>query len=248
MEIKAEFKTSDTLREVLVRYPRSWRIFEEWGIDYYCKGGSTLSESFQGTNHSIVELEEAIRNLRNGLPAREDEPEWYTEPLFKLTRHIIDTHHRYLRLNLPKILELANKVAATHQESHPETVTVLKLLNRFKDILEPHMDKEEEKLFPLVAELERMAELGKMANSQAGQSFEKSKPLVLEAHQHNSEILLDIRKITHDFTLPRGACNSFRKLWNKLKDLERDTHHHLHLENNFLLFRAEKFGKRAAIS
>lgn len=248
LETRTEFKPGDTLREVLVRYPRSWRIFEDWDVDYYCNGGSTLGEGLRGTRHSIAELEEAIRTLRSGLPAREDEPEWYAEPLFKLTRHIIDTHHHYLRSNLPKISELARKVAAAHRESHPETAAVWGLLNRLQGIVGPHLDQEEEKLFPLVAELERMAERGKKADPEAARSFGKSMPLFLEAHRENSGILLEIRKITGGFTLPRGACNSFQKLWDKLRDLERDTHHHLHLENNFLLFRAEKFRETAAIS
>jgi regulator of cell morphogenesis and NO signaling len=34
--------------------------------------------------------------------------------------------------------------------------------------------------------------------------------------------------------LPKGACSTWGTLYNALKDLEEDTHLHIHKENNIL--------------
>lgn len=38
---------------------------------------------------------------------------------------------------------------------------------------------------------------------------------------------------TDNYNLPEDACTSYRLLFNKLKDFEKDLHQHVHLENNF---------------
>ncbi|MBL7780056.1 MAG: hemerythrin domain-containing protein, partial [Saprospiraceae bacterium] len=41
-----------------------------------------------------------------------------------------------------------------------------------------------------------------------------------------------------DFTPPAEACTSYRVLFAKLEEFERDLHRHVHLENNILFPRA----------
>jgi regulator of cell morphogenesis and NO signaling len=41
-----------------------------------------------------------------------------------------------------------------------------------------------------------------------------------------------------DYTPPPDACNSYRALLDRLETLERDTHRHVHDENNVLFPRA----------
>jgi regulator of cell morphogenesis and NO signaling len=59
-------------------------------------------------------------------------------------------------------------------------------------------------------------------------------------HEHDSagDALARMRQITSGYTLPAGACNTFRALWFELEELERDLHQHIHLENNILFPRA----------
>lgn len=37
---------------------------------------------------------------------------------------------------------------------------------------------------------------------------------------------------TDNYNLPEDSCTSYRLLFNKLKDFEKDLHQHVHLENN----------------
>jgi regulator of cell morphogenesis and NO signaling len=57
-------------------------------------------------------------------------------------------------------------------------------------------------------------------------------------HKEVAAALTQVHRLTDDFTLPTDACNSFRALYDGLKDLEADLREHIHLENNILFARA----------
>ncbi|MDA1570454.1 hemerythrin domain-containing protein, partial [Bacillus cereus] len=51
-------------------------------------------------------------------------------------------------------------------------------------------------------------------------------------------IIKELRKVTHDFTPPEGACGTYRLVYNRLEALESDLFEHIHVENNILFPRA----------
>ena len=51
-------------------------------------------------------------------------------------------------------------------------------------------------------------------------------------------MLRRIRELSSNFSVPDGACLSYRSLYEALEGLERDLHQHIHLENNLLFPRA----------
>jgi len=57
-------------------------------------------------------------------------------------------------------------------------------------------------------------------------------------HEAAGEILAELSATTNQYTAPEGACNSFRFLYQKLKELDEDLHQHIHLENNILFPKA----------
>lgn len=232
-----------TLREILAIEPRTSRIFEVWNVDYYCGGNQTLAETCARSGFALEELQTSVNRLRDNSVDFNEELEWYTATLTELTDHIIRNHHAYLRSKLPELLDLAKKVAEVHMEDHPETSELLRVLAALKDVLEPHLAKEEEKLFPMLCGLEKLAK--RQCDGQPDvPPLSKTLPLVLAAHNHNGGLLNQIRKITNDFRPPEDACYSFQRLLKGLQNLEKDMHRHLHLENNILFPRAEEYEER----
>src|SRR5262249_40012702 len=59
-----------------------------------------------------------------------------------------------------------------------------------------------------------------------------------QEHQSAGDALEQMRTITHGFTPPADACNTYRVLLGGLARLEADMHQHLHKENNMLFPRA----------
>ena len=59
-------------------------------------------------------------------------------------------------------------------------------------------------------------------------------------HEHEAAgaALRRLRELTDDYSVPEGACNTWRALWHGLAALEEDLHQHIHLENNILFPRS----------
>ena len=83
------------------------------------------------------------------------------------------------------------------------------------------MLKEEQVLFPM---LTRMG-----ANTVGG-------PIAMMRfeHEQHGNALAQLEALTHNFTLPEGACNTWTALYLGLATLRHDLMEHIHLENNFL--------------
>lgn len=140
-----------------------------------------------------------------------------------LADYIVNVHHRYIRESAPVIETLVFKVAGVHGQQHPELVLLAKEVDGFlKEMLE-HLDKEEGDLFPAI---------------KSGAPLSESIALMEDEHSSAGLQLRRFRQLTRDYTLPEDACNSYRLLFEKLKEFESDLFQHVHLENNILFPKA----------
>lgn len=213
------------------------RVFEKHGIDYCCGGKRPLDEVCSAKG---LDVETVLRDLDAAeqacIPSQRD---WNEVPLWELMDHIVSTHHAYLRTELPLIERAIAKVLDAHHQRHGALLApIANVFEALKLELEMHIQKEEVVLFPAVAQAERAAEAGRSWTPPRFGSF--GHPIKLMEHEHDSagHALAEIRRLTSDFTLPEGACNTFRALYAALAELERDLHLHIHLENNILFPRA----------
>jgi regulator of cell morphogenesis and NO signaling len=156
------------------------------------------------------------------------EERWGDAPLPDLVAHILLTYHQPLKEELPRLEAMARKVLQVHRDKEPEMLTeLLSVYLGIKADLEPHMEKEEQILFPMI---------------QRGQGFLADGPVAVmrEEHEVVGSALKRLREITNDYEVPPRACNTWRALWHGLAALEESLHEHIHLENNVLFPRALK--------
>jgi regulator of cell morphogenesis and NO signaling len=138
---------------------------------------------------------------------------------------------------------MAEKVARVHGGSHPELISVAELFQRIAQDLNLHMSKEERILFPFIKELVKARETGsEMVRHLVGEIINPIRVMEMD-HEQLGEDLELIRKLTSDFTLPAGACNSYTILFKKLEEFENDMQTHVHLENNILFPKALQLEK-----
>jgi regulator of cell morphogenesis and NO signaling len=229
---------TETIGDIAARRMAAVRVFEEHGIDYCCGGGRPLDEVCREKGISPVDLLAEVSATERSRP--ESGTDWLTAPLSDLTAHIVATHHQYLRRELPALAVRLAAVIDVHGQRHGDLLIPLaKAFADLKSELEPHMHKEETVLFPFVEWAERSMQGGRRWTTPPFGGFFAS-PIRTMEQEHDSagRALLEIRRITGDFTLPLGACNTFRSLYDGLAKLERDLHVHIHLENNVLFPRA----------
>ncbi|MCK6439893.1 MAG: iron-sulfur cluster repair di-iron protein [Planctomycetes bacterium] len=213
--------------------PSRARVFERYGIDYCCGGKLSLAEACAKKNIRADELLGALRKAdATSEPAQRD---WNQAPLHQLLDHILATHHVYLHEELPRLARIVDKVARVHGENHPELLRVREIYVSMAGELNLHMQKEEHILFPLIRQLETATSAPRFHCG----TVENPINVMLMEHDSTGEALAAIRKATKDYAPPPDACNTYRAMLDGLAQLERDTHQHIHLENNVLFPRAQ---------
>ncbi|MBI1752195.1 MAG: iron-sulfur cluster repair di-iron protein [Acidobacteria bacterium] len=215
---------------VLAR-PETMRYLEGQGVDYCCGGHRSLREACEVAGRSPEEVLAGLAALGAGGAALARN--WTEASLTELMAHIEATHHAYLRVELPRLDKLLEKVLNAHSGNHPELDEVFDLFQALSMDLMPHLLKEEQILFPFI----RSMEAG--APAQACFGTVQSPIRVMESeHEAVGGLLVKLRAITDGYAVPADGCATFRALYEGFKELEADLHLHIFLENQVLHPRA----------
>lgn len=218
-----------TVGELVAERPGRSRIFQSFKIDFCCQGARTVREACANKGVALDAVIEQIEaELADKTPVGKNPAEL---PLPELVAHIVETHHEFLRRELPRLYAMSQRVAQVHGGHTPSLVEVFKVFNGLSEELTDHMMKEEQVLFPAITALSR---------GQAGPS-NLDAPVACMMHEHEDAgaALERLRELSHGFQPPPEACNTYRALFAGLADLEEDLHRHIHLENA-VLFPAAK--------
>ena len=225
-----------TVREIALENPAAIRVFEKFGIDYCCGGRKPLAEACEERALEPAAVLAAIE--ATAVPAAASGPDWTTAGLGTLCRHIVETHHAYVRAEIPRLQLFAEKVLSRHGDTHPELARIRELTDAISEDMTQHMGKEEVVLFPYITKLERnIATCGPPSLGCFG-TVKNPVRMMMAEHDAAGAIMAEIRELSHDYTAPQGACPTYRGIYQSLVDFERDLHQHVHLENNILFPRA----------
>jgi len=104
----------------------------------------------------------------------------------------------------------------------------------FNAAMTTHTGEEEAVVFPKIRQLETTN------GDKAGAAAElKAVFAKLESEHENAGAALErFKELTDDYTPPEWACNTFRALYDGLRQLEKNMHQHVHKENNVLFVKA----------
>jgi regulator of cell morphogenesis and NO signaling len=212
-----------SLGDIVADNPAAARALDAHGLDYCCHGRDTLGSACAeaGIDPATVEGELAELPVADGGKIRDLDPP-------ALADAIVETHHVYLKSELPIVDELSAMVVRAHGERHPELAEVRRLVVDLREDLEPHLMKEERVLFPAIHALwngRTDFPFGSIAAPIRMMRFE---------HDQAGDLLARLREVTHDYTVPEDGCASYRALYERLEAIEYDTHIHIHKENHVL--------------
>jgi len=223
---------------LVVERPERARVLERWRIDYCCGGKQSLQEACRALG---VDMEAVVNDLlASDAQSPAEEISWADLSLTELAEHIVETHHAYLRAELPRLTELAETVVQAHGSRHPELRQVQGLYEGLRQELEAHMYKEEMVLFPLCKELETARTL---PGFHCGSVNNPIRVMEME-HDRAGSALARIQELTGNYTTPEDGCNTYRVFMVSLAGLEADLHLHIHKENNILFPKALKIEAR----
>jgi len=228
--------TTQTVREIALDQPASIRVFEQFGIDYCCGGRKPLAEACTANNLEVDAVLAALEAAAQ-TPAIETE-DWTKASLEVLSAHIVAKHHAYVKSELPRLAVLAQKVVRRHGDTQAELPQIQAKLALLDEELSQHLAKEEAVLFPYVTKLERALATG--STLPRGCFGTVANPIATMTTEHDAAgtLLAAIRRLSHQFTTPVGACPTYHAFYDALREFEQDLHRHIHLENNILFPRA----------
>lgn len=228
--------TRRTLGELVEDRASNARVLDRMRLDYCCHGDESLDHACASAG---IDPDDVIAALAAAEPAEDDHQCSAMSPE-ALIAHLLGTHHAYLHEALPELEQLAEKVWTVHGPRHPELERVHALVLEIAADLEPHMLKEERVLFPAIMQL---------ANGPATFPFGSIRnPIAMMGieHERAGQLLADLRAVTNDYTVPDDGCASYRLLYERLAELEHDTHVHVFEENQLLFPRV--LAREAGIS
>ena len=138
-----------TVRELALENTTATRVFEKLGIDYCCGGNKSLEEACRASNLSMDQVIDSLEMAEQAAHAAQKDRNWQNEPLADLIAHIKNTHHKYTREEMARLVPLLDKVCSVHGKNHPELQQVRASFQGLVQELTTHMMKEERVLLPL---------------------------------------------------------------------------------------------------
>lgn len=226
---------SKTLAQIVTGNHRTALVFEKYRLDFCCKGKRSLEQACAEQNISVDELLKELEGVTGGNDR--------SFPMDKLTLsqladHIVDTHHVYVKRELPQLYAYAERVAFKHGDRHPELIPIFDSVVALREEMTMHMHKEEVILFPRIKELEKSA--GQDRGQVAVDTGYLQAPINMmeEEHDHAGALMSRIRELSSNYTPPHDACTTYRLLFAALQAFEADLHQHVHLENHILFPKA----------
>jgi regulator of cell morphogenesis and NO signaling len=157
-----------------------------------------------------------------------------TCPLAELTQHIRDTHHAYLRRELPQIWELLREAAAAPGACVGAARSVGRVFSRFRSTLDSHLRKEEDVLFPFVEQLERSLAAGEPAPAHAFGPLWLPIEILEGEHLFGDRLLDEMRPLWTRWRAEDDAPPIHQALCARMLALEADMRCHTHLEDEVL--------------
>ena len=232
LNIMNESISSLSLAQIVNSNHQAASVFEKYHLDFCCKGKRSLEQACSEQQLSISKVTEDLENIFT--KDNNSSVDFEKMNLTQLADYIVQTHHAYVKNEMPQIHAYLQKVSSKHGERHPELYKIFQTFNAVKEEMEGHMKKEELILFPRIKELQKLAN-NENANLQLKITYLQSPITVMEQeHDHAGSLLNDIRILSNDYTPPQDACTTYRLSFAALKAFEMDLHQHVHLENNLL--------------
>jgi regulator of cell morphogenesis and NO signaling len=229
--------STQSIREIVTKDPSSAKVFHRFDIDLCLQADLSLEGACQELQLSVDQVLEKLTDSeaqeRGGMaldPA--------TISLARLIQHIVRIHHHCVRQELPRLAEMASKVAAKRGDRAPELAKVAELIERLRGEMYAHIEKEEQILFPFISQLDQESIVAYPPAHACFRSVTHPIFMMEQEHESADHILAELIRLTNHFEPPSWACATHIALFSGLREFEADLRQHVYLENDVLFPRA----------
>ncbi len=219
-----------TLGELASKSPELIPLLFQKDLDFCCGGKQRIDEACQQKGLNLQTFLAEIQEYKTHTSAG-PVPTWQEDQLPALIEFILTRFHAGHRRDFEMLSPLMAKVLKAHAVRNPDLAELSRLCDALIADIEPHMQKEEQILFPLMLRL-----AGEEIQSGPLCTMDPSGPIrvMLMDHDQVGGLLDQMVKLTHQFSPPDWACSTYKGLLVLLDRLNQEIRLHIHLENNVL--------------
>ncbi|MFZ0735162.1 MAG: DUF542 domain-containing protein [Candidatus Sulfotelmatobacter sp.] len=229
--------STQSIREIVSAQSSAAAVLERFDIDLCSRAEESLKQACAELQLSVDQVLEKLSDAAANEPGAEP-ADLASYSMIRLIQHIVRTHHKYVRRELPRLVEMAHKLARKYGDRVPELKQVETMLDALHAEMFTHLQKEEQVLFLFIAQMED--DTVGFASSAHACFPTAAQPVTMMVREHESTegLVSALRGLTNGFKTPAWACPTYIALYAGLGQFERDLRQHVHLEDDILFPRA----------
>jgi regulator of cell morphogenesis and NO signaling len=232
------FTSSQPISNIVAVLPSAPSILARFDIDFSQSADQNLEQACLKAQFSVEQVLEKLEDaaLTESGIAHPD-PHQFT--LTQLIRYIVRVHHRYLREEIPHLIDRARNAARRSASSSQapragDWNQMAVLVNRLHVALVMHFEKEEQILFPYIAQMDDAPQFACLPPCSRFKSVAEPVFVMAQEHEFVENTLHEIERLLSNLNAD-AAKREFAEIFHALKeDLDR----HIHLEDDCLFPRA----------
>lgn len=228
---------TQSIRQIINSQPTAAAILQRFEIDVCSHADESLREACAELQLSVEQvLDKLQHNAAIEAGAEHANPAEFSPS--RLIQHIVRNHHHNVRQKLPALVELAHNVAKRHANRAPELHKIEALAAELHADMVEHLRKEEQVLFPYIAQIDEAPLLAFRPPQQCFSRVGQPVFMMVQEHEQATLLLAKLERVTNDFTAPEWACPKFTALYAGLREFTENLREHIRLENELLFPRA----------
>ena len=229
--------STQSVREIIATHPSAAKIFQRFDINLCSQAEKSLDGACAELQLSVDQVLEKLADAETqelgGPPV---DPASIS--IGRLIQHIVRVHHQYVRQELPRLAEMAQKLAAKRSDRAPELKNIEELLEELRTDMFAHIQREEQVLFPFISQMDQDSIIVYPPAHTCFLSVAHPVSKMMQEHESANHIVAELRRLTLGFQPPEWACTTHVSLFAGLNEFETDLKQHVHLENDVLFPRA----------
>lgn len=228
---------TQSIREIVTRHPTAATILNRFDIDLCLQADLSLEVACHELQLSIDQVLEKLADAESKESGGVALDPTTLSP-GRLIQHIVRVHHLCVRQELPRLAEMASKVATKRSDRAPELATIAELIEKLRAKMYAHIQKEEQVLFPFIAQMDQESIVAYPSAHTCFQSITHPIFMMEQEHESVDNMVTELRRLTNQYAPPAWACAMHFALFSGLREFEADFRQHVHLENDVLFPRA----------
>ena len=230
--------STQSIREIVSTEPSAAAVLQRFEIDLCSQAELPLERACAELQLSVDQVLEKLSDAEtNEHGAALADPAALS--LSRLIQHIVRVHHQYVRQELPRLAEMAHKLAGKHGDRAPELKNVEALLEELRaDHDQASFKKKRWFCFHLSRRWIRNCSIGGATPRACFRSVAQPISMMMQEHDSANHIVAELRRLTQGFRPPEWACATHIAFFTGLDAFESNLKQHVHLENDLLFPRA----------